>query len=556
MPMEKIIQSQKNRILLVVDPEKSNWEYVETIFKEKFITIFAKNAIEGIQLLEKYFEKISVILLDVDCPDCDAKEFLRFAQKGLYLASIPVLVTSSSLNLEEKEEYIKMGAIGYVQKPYSPGQLIQTIHNTISHKDTLLSLYALEFDYLTELLTMASFMKRGKQYLEAEENTCDFLLCKVKNYTELTDVFGEKKGKEHLQYIAEQLKKTFPEYIIARNNHLFFLLGKSLDQNNLRNLKKINYYLENNASIANLRTEFCLYKNVDKNISISILCNKLKMCIRFYEKRLRSNVYLYDKKAEHEWKRQESVLLNFSNALKEKEFRILVQPKIDTKTGKVVSAEALVRWIDAQGNMVSPNDFIPLLERDGLINKLDQYMFENICDIQNKRRLLGKIPLPISINLSRNSMYQEDLIPLYRKIVREKQVDLNLVPLELTESALISDTTLLFSCQQLVDSGFIIHLDDFGSGFSSLASLANLPISVLKIDKSLIDIMCTEKGYIVLENVILLAKKLGMKVVAEGVEKKEQVEVLKKMDCDYIQGYYYAPPMPLEDFEKFVENKQ
>lgn len=202
--------------------------------------------------------------------------------------------------------------------------------------------------------------------------------------------------------------------------------------------------------------------------------------------------------------------------------------------------------------MVSPGAFIPLFERDGLITRLDEYVFKKVCQIQKERLTQGKPFFPISINLSRASLHHEGLVENYTRIVKENNIPFDCVPIELTESAAMYSIQIKALVDMLVASGFKLHMDDFGTGFSSLTSLNVLPFDVIKLDKSLIDYIGNESGDQIIQHVIALAHGLNMKVVAEGVEKKEQVAFLQNMNCDQIQGYYYSSPKSYEVFDKMI----
>ena len=242
----------------------------------------------------------------------------------------------------------------------------------------------------------------------------------------------------------------------------------------------------------------------------------------------------------------------FEEAIRNEEFVVYLQPKYSVETEEIVGAEALVRWKRAEGTMVSPGEFIPLFEKDGLIVRLDEYVFRKVCSIQGERIRLGKKILPISVNLSRASIHHDNMICRYVKIVEENGIPFSSVPIELTETAALYNDQISKIIEKMVDAGFKLHMDDFGSGYSSMTSLTQLPFDTLKLDKSLIDYIENFRGQQVVRHTISLAHSLGMKVLAEGVEKAKQVEILRSLNCDEIQGFYYARPLPWENFETEV----
>ena len=239
----------------------------------------------------------------------------------------------------------------------------------------------------------------------------------------------------------------------------------------------------------------------------------------------------------------------FMHALEQDRFEVWYQPKYDPATNELVGAEGLVRWRDDDGNIIPPGKFIPLFERDGLIKILDEYVFRKVCMQQLEWEKKGKKIIPVSINLSRASLYFDSVVSRYHEIANEIGVQTNLVPIEITESAAIDNDNIKGLADKFHNSGFPLLVDDFGSGYSSLATLNMKCFDTLKIDKSLIDYIGDFSGERLLEHTIALAKELGLYVTAEGVENEEQVDFLKEMKCDSIQGYYYSKPLPEGEFE-------
>ena len=229
-------------------------------------------------------------------------------------------------------------------------------------------------------------------------------------------------------------------------------------------------------------------------------------------------------------------------------------PKYNVVTEEIAGAEALVRWRKKDGSMVSPGEFIPLYEKDGLIVRLDEYVFQKVCEIQKNHMETGGKLLPISVNLSRASIHYENMILRYVRIVEERGIPFSAVPIELTETAALYNVQIKELTEKMVHAGFELHMDDFGSGYSSMTSLNQLPFDTLKLDKSLIDYIENTRGMEVIRHTIALAHSLGMQVLAEGVETAGQVALLRELDCDEIQGFYYSRPVPWEEFvDRFMK---
>lgn len=242
----------------------------------------------------------------------------------------------------------------------------------------------------------------------------------------------------------------------------------------------------------------------------------------------------------------------FETSIRNQRFEVWYQPKYNPDTEELVGAEALVRWRTSDGTLVSPTSFIPLFERNGMIRYLDEYVFRTVC-IQQKQWLdEGRKVIPVSVNLSRASLYFQNVVERYQKMAEEIGVGPVYVPIEITESAALDDKSIRQLANCFYEAGFPLHIDDFGAGYSSFATLNIMHFDTLKLDKSLIDYIGNYGGDRLLEHTIALAKELGMHVTAEGVEHESQVAFLQKLKCDSIQGFYYSRPLPIEEFARKI----
>ena len=244
-------------------------------------------------------------------------------------------------------------------------------------------------------------------------------------------------------------------------------------------------------------------------------------------------------------------------ALKNKEIKVYLHPKYDTVTEKIVGAEALVRWQHHELGFISPGQFIPLFENNGMISKIDRYVLDQVCAKFKEWKSEGLNLYPISVNLSRAEVNDKNLVNVVKSIRDKYDIGSDLIEIEITESSVANNDEQLFELmEQLRENGFKLSMDDFGTGYSSLSQLMKMPIDYLKLDKSFIDNCINDdpenKTHKFIENVIRIAKDINCKVVAEGVETKEQRDTLVEVGCDIIQGFYYAKPMPVNDYEKLL----
>ena len=244
---------------------------------------------------------------------------------------------------------------------------------------------------------------------------------------------------------------------------------------------------------------------------------------------------------------------HFDAAIKNREFEVFYQPKYNINGQTLSGCEALVRWRDSEGGLISPGIFIPIFERNGKISKLDAYVFDRVCEQQRAWLDQGMEVVPVSVNLSGASLYRNDVLAKYMKILDDYHLDPKYVQLEVTETILSRDDYIVDLLRHFRERGIRILMDDFGTGYSSLATLNLKCFDVIKIDKSLVDIACDEFGKILLAKSIDLGRSLGLKITVEGVETEEQYRFLKYTGCDDIQGYYFSKPLPKSEFEKLLK---
>ena len=247
----------------------------------------------------------------------------------------------------------------------------------------------------------------------------------------------------------------------------------------------------------------------------------------------------------------------FESSIKNGEFEVYLQPKICIQGGKIGGAEALVRWNHPHRGMISPNDFIPLFEKNGRICSLDIFVFEEVCKTISEWIESGKKQIVISVNLSRHHFKSNDSILQLKQIANKYKIPKNLIEIELTESIFFTDHGIEIVKEQIKtmhSMGFLCSLDDFGSGYSSLGLLMEFDVDTIKLDRRFFININNPKTIDIIESVVNLSKRIGAKTVAEGIETSEQMDLLRKVNCDMIQGYIYSKPLPISDFEIWMEN--
>lgn len=546
------------RKILIVEDDELNQEMLFSLLEDKYEIITAKNGKVGLELLEEHYKELSLILLDIHMPVMDGFEFLKKIQKEVLFTAIPIIVMTANNEIETELTCLDLGAADYIKKPYNAELIRKKIRNVIKLKESSLTLKVVEQDELTRLYTEQAFSHYVKQIMRFRPNKeMHLIIGKIKDFKLINSIYGTKKGDELLCYLASEYSKRLKEGLVARKgSSTFICLSYGESKLNHQKLNDVVNEIIEKAPIAGVKVKYGIYENIDKNLPINTICDYASMAAETIIENYDCDCAYYTEEVAQKRIYNQMIENNFISALKNRKFVVYYQPKVDIITEKVIGAEALVRWKRTDGSMVSPGDFIPVYENDGQIQKLDEYIFEEVCKLQRRIIEESKALLSISVNLSRSSILYEGIVDQYREVVKENEIPVACVPLEITESAAIYGQKFIKVADQLLKAGFELHIDDFGSCYSSLASLSELSFNTLKIDKSLIDHICEEKGQTLVRQVIMLSKMLNMKVLAEGVETKEQLDLLRKMKCDEIQGFYYARPMPEKEFVEYVRKKR
>ena len=351
----------------------------------------------------------------------------------------------------------------------------------------------------------------------------------IYHFKTVNEFCGRQEGDKLLKYISELFQRYIGEYAVAGHLRadIFTLCTKFEDEQQLIDISKdIKKEIDSYEISCKIIPAFGICTNAG-NLDISLMCDYADLALNrikgkvfrvyeFYDTDMREKM-LFEKKIEND----------ILPALKNDCIKTYIQPKVDMRTGRIVGGEALVRWQREDGSMVYPDEFIPVIEKNGYVLDVDDYMWDKVCYYIKQLEKEGKTPVPISINVSR---------------------------MHVTESAFTSEESSLYrKIKSLQDCGYRFSMDDFGSGYSSLGMLKDEHVDEVKIDKTFVDDIATDKGRILLKNVIQMIRALGIDMIAEGVETKEQADFLVNNGCIYAQGFYYYRPMPIEDFVLLLE---
>lgn len=439
----------------------------------------------------------------------------------------------------------------------------------------IISLYLIIRNSNKKLIKLAFFDKLTGAYNATHfRNICESKLKKNNNYSIvvfninkfkfINDIFGEKGANELLCYIKSVLDKNTnqEEYYCLDNADQFIMLVNSINKDEILNrINIIRNEISNFSDIKNQNYDIKIYvgicnyiKQENKAITYKIMYDNALFSMK-QARKTKEYLSFYDYNIHRDMYNQNFIERNMDEALYNKEFKLFLQPKIDLKTKKVVSAEALVRWIRDDGTMIFPNDFIPIFEQNGFCEKLDIYMIEQACKKLKEWRESGISNISISINQSKLLFYKSDYIESICCITKKYGVPNSLITLEILEGLTIHNFEQFNkTIKELHKKGFKVSMDDFGSGYSSFNTLSKLKIDELKIDRDFLlkidkDNENKDRQRIILKSIISLAKELKIETVVEGVETEENLELISSLGCDMAQGYYFSRPLSVKDFE-------
>lgn len=412
-------------------------------------------------------------------------------------------------------------------------------------------------DAVTGGYNMHYFYDRVRAVLKENHRGRNYAIVDMKmvKYRNFCTCYGVEEGMELIEKIYDTLSSVIgKKEVLAHTEKADFalLLQYESQESLIKRLENIAESLKDVYPGQKINFNMGIYSVPKGNLDVECMYNYAGLPLSSMPADSDQRICWYDDamKQNQQWERM--VENDMQRALDEKEFQVYLQPKYSTKDEKLAGAEALVRWQHPTEGLLSPYKFIPIFEKNGFILKLDDYMITEIARQQAKWISEGKKVVPISVNVSRAHFTKSNLAEHICGLIDQFHVPHDVIELELTESAFFDDKQVLIdTVKKLQNYGFDVSMDDFGSGYSSLNSLKELPLDVLKLDAEFFRGDDAEgRGDVIVGEAITLAKKLDMRIVAEGIETREQVDFLADKDCDLIQGYYFAKPMPILEFEE------
>ena len=543
----------KKPVILIVQNNKEDEEVLSDIISFDYDVVFASTEDEVLTVLQDSNKKISGAIFDAD----KALSILKSIRMVPALEDFPVLVSILDSESEKEEELLELDIVDFIKKPFGVRRVLNRLRTVAKLADANKIIYELERDELTGLYTRQAFLRRA-QTVRSEHPDKKFCVIgfDFENFKSSNTLYGEEKCNEFLAYTAKRLQGVLPHGLAGRFGGDQFILffayqGENID---VQRLTTIAQSILDTAPIPHQVVKIGVNAPISKELPFLVCCDRAFLAIKEIKGLYGKDLAFFEADLQQHLLDEQRIVETMEQSLANGDFKVFYQPKHETITETIVGAEALVRWNHPDYGVMSPGQFIPLFEKNGFITKLDLFVLEQVCKDIQRWQEKGYPIVPISVNVSRRDFMEEGCIDHQIKIIDSYGIDHSYLHMEVTES-LYSDQTelILTQVKKVQDLGFMIEMDDFGSGYSSLGLLSSFPLNFLKLDITFVRNL--EANEIVIENIIKMAHRMKFLTVAEGVETNEQYATLKSLGCDFIQGFYFSEPLSRDSFEEYIRNE-
>ncbi len=553
----EISTENRKKSVLIVEDDFVNRELLNAYLQQEYEILCAETGEEALRIIHQNSETLSLVLLDLNLPGMKGLELLREIKKDTDLFRIPVIVLTSDTDSEV--ESLGSGASDFIPKPYPRHEIILArVRRSIELSENKDLIRWTERDHLTGLYNREYFYRYAERYDAFHRNEkTDALVVDISHFRAINERYGRKYADEVLKRLGSELFSAVKDRggIACRREADTFQVYCPHMTDYTPLAERVTAACGGEAG--RVRIRIGVYPEVDKTIDMERRFDHAKSAADTIRNSYSESVAVYNDLLREKEAFSERLLDDFQNALIEKQFVVYYQPKYSIRSSKPVlcGAEALVRWQHPELGMVPPGKFIPPFESNGLIRKLDHYVWqEAAAQVGDWKKRLGR-SIPVSVNVSRVDMIDSELADTLGRLVEENGLSFDDLHLEITESAYTQDSeNIIDVVSSLRAKGFKIEMDDFGSGYSSLNMITRLPIDALKLDMMFIRTAFSENGNTGILKIMLdISRYLSVPMIAEGVETEEQLLALQSLGCDIVQGYYFARPMPAKDFETYMK---
>lgn len=498
-------------------------------------------------------DHLVVLVYDVDGPS----QISRMIEMSLTVLDIPEITGREQYEAGYYEiQRLNSQLINYQRTQAKANVRLQSLLEEAREAKSTIEI--LERDPMTNLYTEKVFYDRTFEVLKNNPDIkFDIAAVDIEQFKIVNEIFGTETGDRLLADLSTCLLSIRSDerflFTRARADTFFILMPRSQTiYDNLKN--NVCIFVDNYPLPMRLQIKIGAYMIDRLELSAARMCDRALLAANSIKGNYNRSFAQYDDSMREKILLEQKIINTMEASLTRGDFHVYLQPKVKIDTGTPIGAEALIRWRHPEFGMIPPDEFIPVFEKNGFIYDLDLFVWRQVCAMLRNWKKAGCPVVPISVNVSRADLYHEDLPEILTGLVREYQLEPKELHLEITESAYVRDFAYLITViERLKQAGFMIEMDDFGSGYSTLYSLSEIPLDVMKLDlKFLVQTKNQIRRQKIMKLVINLAGELQLQVLAEGVETEEQAHLLKSMGCQYAQGYLYGRPMPESDFMRFL----
>ena len=571
--LQEDFQHLLNATICMVDDEPMTMEVVQVFLEEagyrNFVLI--EKSSEAMVSIEK--QRPDLLLLDLVMPQVSGFDILKAVRLHPKLKHLPVIILTSSSDNRDKLAALDLGATDFLAKPVDPSELRLRVRNTLAAKAYMDQLAF--YDPLTKLPNRHLFMEQLEWSLNAARRNGESLALlniEMDQFNRISDTLGLLAGDYVLEQLALRIKEVvrtidllghfeideyFPVELFRFDSGTFALLlhrirnegNAALAAQRILEAIRAPLLVENTEIYLTASIGIATYPAEDGD---SLYMLQLASSAKDHVKNNGGNTFRFSSRQTNtQYQQRLSLEAGLRRALDRDELVLYYQPKLDVQTNAIAGVEALLRWHNKDHGLIAPNKFIPMAEETGLIIPIGEWVMSHACQQLSEWQQAGKAPIGMAVNLSAVQLQNPEMHAIFKRIIENSGIDPQLLTLELTESMLLEDIeNRIESMKRLKDLGLKLSIDDFGTGYSSLSYLRRLPLDELKFDRSFfVNLFEDTKGRSLISSLIILARNLNLRTVAEGVETEQQLRFLQKERCDQYQGFLFKPA--LESAEVF-----
>jgi diguanylate cyclase (GGDEF)-like protein len=564
------------KILVIEDVQSLREGILQTLECLDFDVVAAENGAVGVQLAQVHLPDL--IICDIMMPELDGYSVFTTLRQNPETATIPFIFLSAKADKLDIRQGMNLGADDYLTKPFTMDELSQAIAARLEKQASITQPYVTEMkraaDHLSQLayrdpLTnlpnrillhhqLQEALKQAKRHQQAVAILC----LNLDRFKVINTTLGHTTGDLLLQAVSTRLtawvrqgdtvaRLSGDEFSVILTNITQTQEVIDLVQELLDRLSEP-YHLNDQEVSIRVSIGITVYPEDDS--SIDKLLNHADTAMRWVKQNQSSNYQIYNAQMDQLAAERQLIETGLAHALERSEFQIYYQPQVNLITGRIIGTEALLRWHSPEFGFVSPEKFIPIAEETGLIVPIGEWVLRQVCAQAKVWQTSNWLPMRVAVNLSARQFKHKQLIETITQVLQQTGLDPNLLELELTETSIMEDVEVtVATLHALKAMGIQISVDDFGTGYSSLNYLKRFPIDTLKIDRSFVqDITTDANDAAIATAIIAMAQSLKLKVIAEGVETEDQLNLLRKHGCHAMQGYLFSRPIPAPEFEQLL----